>query len=36
MGLLNQAIDIKNVVDFYEVKNFVETGRNWRGSSVCM
>jgi len=26
MGLLNQAIDIKNVVDFYEVKNFVETG----------
>jgi len=26
MGLLNQAIDIKNVVDFYGVKNFVETG----------
>ena len=26
MGQLNQAIQIKNVLDFYDIKNFVETG----------
>ena len=26
MGQLNQAIKIKNVLDFYDIKNFVETG----------
>ena len=26
MGQLNQAIKIKNVLDYYEIKNFVETG----------
>ena len=26
MGQLNQAIDIKNVLEFYDIKNFVETG----------
>jgi hypothetical protein len=26
MGQLNQAINIKNVLDFYEIENFVETG----------
>lgn len=26
MGQLNEAIQVKNVLDFYEVKNFVETG----------
>ena len=26
MGQLNEAIQIKNVLDFYDIKNFVETG----------
>lgn len=26
MGQLNQTIQIKNVIDFYNIKNFVETG----------
>ena len=26
MGQLNQAIKIKNVLDYYDIKNFVETG----------
>ena len=26
MGQLNQAIDIKNVLDFYDIDNFIETG----------
>ena len=26
MGQLNEAIEVKNVLDFYEIKNFVETG----------
>lgn len=26
MGQLNEAIQVKNVLDFYEIKNFVETG----------
>ena len=26
MGQLNQAIQIKNVLDYYDIKNFVETG----------
>ena len=26
MGQLNQAIQIKNVLDFYDIKNFIETG----------
>ena len=26
MGHLNEAIQIKNVLDFYDIKNFVETG----------
>ena len=26
MGQLNQAIQIKNVIDFYGIKNFIETG----------
>ena len=26
MGQLNEAIEVRNVLDFYEIKNFVETG----------
>ena len=26
MGQLNEAIQIKNVLDFYDIKNFIETG----------
>ena len=26
MGQLNEAIEVKNVLDFYGIKNFVETG----------
>ena len=26
MGQLNEAIEVKNVLDFYKIKNFVETG----------
>ena len=26
MGQLNEAVQIKNVLDFYDIKNFVETG----------
>ena len=26
MGQLNEAIEVKNVLDFYDIKNFVETG----------
>ena len=26
MGQLNEAIQVKNVLDFYDIKNFVETG----------
>ena len=26
MGQLNQAIQIENVLDFYDIDNFVETG----------
>ena len=26
MGQLKEAIEVKNVLDFYDVKNFVETG----------
>ena len=26
MGQLNEAIQTENVLDFYEIKNFVETG----------
>ena len=26
MGQLKEAIEVKNVLDFYDIKNFVETG----------
>ena len=31
MGQLNEAIQIKNVLDFYDIKNFVETGTGMDG-----